>query len=361
MMQKGRTKVKSVFNFYHQNSDSGEQVYDNSKQEEVNVIEPMIFVNHQIDEKTSIDARIVFDLWTAASDTKLDESTGASGEGIKNQSRIGVDLGIKREIESLQYGLNLGFSSEYDYRSLNVSANIAHGFAKDNFTIGYSTQYYKDEVDLFQNLSSPSSALITKGLPRNIWANTISMSQILTAKDIAQFDFTYVQAKKNLESTASSVKVAGVRQNEILPGSRDRYGSSLKWVHGLGEASALNLSYRYYFDDWGIHANTARAAFLIELNDDEDMLEFYIRYHQQTRADYYKNEFISSERFMTSDSDINAFTSLEYGLYREYTISDKKLFGIDLEDCILGTGLVYSKRSTGMDIIYAQTSFKVEF
>ncbi|MBT3583337.1 MAG: hypothetical protein HN509_00405, partial [Halobacteriovoraceae bacterium] len=79
MMEKGKTKVKTVFNFFHQNSNDGKQVFDGSGREEANVIEPMIFIEHQINEDTAITGHFVFDFWTAASDTKLDGNTGASG------------------------------------------------------------------------------------------------------------------------------------------------------------------------------------------------------------------------------------------------------------------------------------------
>ena len=69
MLEKGKTKLKSVFNFYHQNSDNGNQVFDNSGREEATVVEPMIFIEHQVSAETAISGHFVFDAWTVASDS----------------------------------------------------------------------------------------------------------------------------------------------------------------------------------------------------------------------------------------------------------------------------------------------------
>jgi hypothetical protein len=116
MMEKGKTKVKTLFNFYNQSSKGGKQVFDNSGNENVTVIEPQIFIKHQINENTEINANFVLDTWTAESDTILDGKTGASGdeEGITGQARFAPNFGIRKEIGKTSMGLNLGFSSEYD-------------------------------------------------------------------------------------------------------------------------------------------------------------------------------------------------------------------------------------------------------
>ncbi len=360
MMQKGSTKIKTVFNIFHQNSDSGEQVFDNSKREEVNVVEPMIFLEHQISEDTAIDAHFVYDLWTAASDTKLDASTGASGEGIKGQSRIAANIGVRTEGEVYDYGLTLGFSSEYDYRSFNVSTNISRSFAKDNFTVGLSASYYHDSVSLFKDLSPPENANIEEMLSRQIVATSLTMSQILTQKDIALFDFTFARASKNLESTASTTVVNGQRELENLPDSRSRYASSLKWVHGVGETMALHTSYRYYFDQWNLSAHTVKLSLFKEYNDDEDYIELYGRFHNQSAVEYYGDSF-TDETFRTSDSDLSKFSSYEVGAFMTNSLDDSELYGFDLEDMSVNYSLVTAKRDTGLTYTYFQTSFQVVF
>ncbi|PIK13973.1 DUF3570 domain-containing protein [Halobacteriovorax sp. JY17] len=362
MMEKGQTKFKLLFNLYHQNSDDGEQVFDNSKREEANVVEPMLFIEHQITEDTAINAHFVFDFWTAASDTKLDGLTGASGgEPIKGQSRVSGTVGARKEIGDWAFNGGLGFSSEYDYRSLNASLGVERSLAKDNFTIGLGLQYYSDEVRLFEDLTPAGSATISEFKPRKILAASLTASQILTRKDIIQFGLTYIQAKDNLESTASSVLVSDIRESEKLPDSRKRYAASSKWVHGFSDTFAMNLFYRYYFDQWRLDAHTVRLAFLKEINDDEDFLEFSIRLHSQDKVRYYQDSFNTSQDFMTSDSDLDKFNSYELSMYLSSNFEGKKLFGMELDDFTWNNGVTGYKRSNGLIYAYFQSSLGFEF
>jgi len=362
MMEKGKTRVKTVLNIYHQNSNDGQQVFDNSGREEANVVEPMIFIEHQVNEDTAIDAHIVFDFWTAASDTKLDGQTGASGgEPIKGQSRISGNIGARREVGKWSYGTKFGFSSEYDYSSLNGSLDVSRSFAKDNFVLGFSAQYFSDKVGLFRDLSSPSSSLITNDLPRKIFSTSLSASQILTPTDIIQVGASFVRSEKNLESTSSSVVVNGVRTVEDLPDTRSRYAVSANWVHGLGENSALNSSYRYYFDQWDLSAHSLRLAFLQEVNDEEDFYEVFLRYHSQSKVRYYGDSFSSNEVYRTSDADMDKFQSYEAGFFYSHSLGDQKWLGLEFEDVSWGNSIVYYNRTNGLRYGYYQTSIGFEF
>lgn len=362
MMAKGRTKFKLLFNLYHQNSDDGEQVFDNSKREEANVVEPMLFIEHQITEDTAINAHFVFDFWTAASDTKLDGLTGASGgEPIKGQSRVSGNVGARKENGGWTFSSAVGFSSEYDYRSLNASVGVERSLAKDNFTIGLGLQYYSDEVRLFEDLTPASNATISEFKPRSILATSLTASQLLTRKDIIQFGLTYVQAKDNLESTASSVLVSGIRESEKLPDDRKRYALSSKWVHGFSDTFAMNLFYRYYFDQWKLDAHTVRLAFLKEINDDEDFFEIALRLHSQDRVRYYQDSFTSNQEFMTSDSDLDKFSSYEFSLYHSSNFEGKTLFSMELDDFTWNNGVTGYKRSNELIYAYFQSSIGFEF
>ena len=361
MMVKGKTKVKTLFNFYSQNSKTGKQVLDNSGNEDVRVIEPQIFVKHQITEDTEINASFVLDTWTAESDTILDGNTGASGEGKKGQARVAPNIGVRRESGKATYGMNLGFSSEYDYTSKNISLDYAHSFKNDNFTIGLGLQYYADTVGLFQDITPPQNAVMNKKHNRDIYAVSLGGSQILTRSDIVEFDATYANSQGRLESTAGTVNINGTRELEALPGRRERTAFSAKWVHAVGEEMSFHLSYRNYFDDWGSRAHTARLAYLFSLRDDQDFLEFAMRVHSQTAVDYYKDAFGTQERFMTSDSDMSKFTSLEPSVMYSHLLGDLKVFGMNLADSEWATGATYGKRNTGLSYAYLQTSLSVSF
>jgi hypothetical protein len=253
--------------------------------------------------------------------------------------------------------------SEYDYKSLNASLNASRSFAKDNFTLGFGVQFYKDKVSLFPDLTRASSAIIVNDKKRDIIAISITASQILTKKDIVLFGFNYIEASKFLESTASSVLVNGTREVEQLPDKRVRYAISSKWVHGLSETSALNTSYRYYWDKWDLKAHTARIAYLFEYNENEDFIEFFARYHKQSSVKYFQKSFSTSAEFMTSDSDMSKFTSYEGGVYHKKTLGDMgdmKFHKFNFENVNWGNSIVYSVRENGMRYGYFQSALSLE-
>lgn len=361
MMEKGKTKVKTLLNVYSQTSHTGKQVLDNSGNEKVTVIEPEIFVKHQITADTEINASFTIDTWTAESDTILDGNTGASGSGKKGQARVAPNIGVRREVGKNKYGMNLGFSSEYDYESKNISADFERSFAEDNFTLGLGVQYYADTLSLFPDITPPASAKITKGLKRDIYALNLGASQILTRNDIVEVGVTYANSKGRLESTAGTVNIGGTREVEVLPGERKRSAVSGKWVHALTDEMAFNLSYRNYFDDWGAHASTARAAYLIALREEQDFLEIALRYHTQSAVDYYKDSFASTERFMTSDSDMSKFSSIEPSVMYSRSLGGLNVFGAHFQDAEWANSVTYGKRNTGLHYAYLQTSLAFSF
>ena len=362
-LEVGKSKFKTVFNFYQQSSSSGIQVIDESGDETANVIEPMFFFQHQISENTNINANFVFDSWTAASDTSLDANTGASGNhGIGMQGRFSVNSGIQHEKGDWNLGANVGISNEYDYRSINSSLNIAKSFAQKNFTLGLGIQYYADTVGLFQDITPPIDARMNKELERNIIATSLTAAQLLTSKDIIQFGFNFIQASKNLESTASTVLVNGIREFESLPDSRNRYAFSTNWVHGITENSSLHTNYRYYNDDWNLKAHSLKLSYLLETNEeDEDFIEFSFRGHSQSAVKYFASSFKNIEKYMTSDSDLAEFTSTEFGVHYRNYLGNSKLLWIDLPEAEWSTGLVYNSRSNGLDYTYLQTSLGMQF
>lgn len=361
MMEKGKGRVKTVLNLYNQDSDSGKQVFNNSGNEDVTVVEPMIFVKHQIDETTEVSGQFVYDLWSAESDTIIDGQTGASGKGKKKQPRSAPSLGVRKESGKKSYGANVGYSSEYDYLSKNISFNYTELFAEDNFTLGGSFQYYADTVDLFSDLSNPPEAKITKGHHRDIMAINLGASQILTRHDLVGIGVTVASSKGRLESTAGTINVEGEREVERLPSKRLRKAATLNWSHAFTEEIAIAPSYRYYLDDWGASANTIKTSLLFSLRDDLDLLELSARYHDQKKVDYYRDSFSTREKFMTSDSDMSEFQSTEVSIYYLRSLDDSSKWGFDFTNLEWGSGVTYAKRDTGLTYGYIQTSFAITY
>ena len=361
MMEKGKTKVKTLLNIYQQNSKAGKQVFDNSGNEKVSVVEPQIFVKHQITEDTEISSSFILDAWTAESDNIIDGNTGASGEGIKGQARIAPTFGIRKEIGKTTLAANLGFSSEYDYISKNISLDISRTFADDNFALGLSIQKYAEELKLFPDVSPARNAQISSGNKRDITAISLGASQILTRSDLIEFGATYAKAEGRLESTAGTVNIAGTREVEVLPSSRDRKAGHIKWIHAFSEEFSAHFSHRYYTDNWGGSAQTSKISLFKSLNDDQDYLEIALRYHSQKAVNHYSESFNARQSYMTSDSDVSKFNSYEPTVSYTQSLTEKNVFGLHFSEIEWSNSATYGKRNTGLSYAYIQTGLSFSF
>jgi len=351
----GPTKLKFLTNYFTQESTSGRQVYDESGVEDADVWEPMLFIDTEITEKTSVNAMFVFDTWTAASDTRLDANTGASGGGIERQARFAGKIGGKTEIDKTTYSGNFGVSTEFDYRSVNLSLGAERSFAQDNFTLFAGVQFYNDLVKLYD---IPTNVY----LPWNdkyVYAFDLKGSQLLTRSDILQFGYSYIWQQGALEGIANTIRVGGTRIQEKLPNDRNRHALSTKWVHGFSDFIALHLAYRYYFDNWDISGHTIKPSLAFSMFEDKGLLELSYRFYNQSATKYYDYEFASAREFMTSDSDLSKFNSSQFGVHYSYLFEDSKWW--KLNDFELTTAVYHYHRSTGLDYQIAQVGIGAQF
>jgi hypothetical protein len=357
-------KTKFLLNVYTQEGKEGHQIFDNSKDEEVDVIEPMLFVDYKIDEKTNVNAHFIFDAWSAASDTKLDGNTGASGKGIGNQSRIAGNIGMSRDHKSYKWSSRLGVSSEYDYQSLNFGGTLETHHAEDNFVFAISPQLFLDQSKSFDYRRQETTEF--KG--RVISSLDISGSQILTTHDVLQAGVALIHMNGSLDNISNSVVVrtnpygnAFSRVEERLPHQRFRQALYSKWIHAFKEDLAAHLSYRYYQDDWDLKGHTAEVGLRQALNDEEDFLMLTYRYYDQDQVEYYGQEFSTERPEMTSDSDLSAFESHRYGIHYSKLLDDKNFKSLSFTNTNFSSGLYYYQRSNDLYYVILQLALSTEF
>lgn len=359
------SKSKVVFNFYSQSGDQGEQIYSTDQKEDVTVFEPMVFMEHQIDESTSINAHFVIDTWTAASDTQLDGNTGASGEeGVKGQSRTAAQISYNKKSKKNEWSIRGGFSTEHDYQSINMGANYQQRFAQDNFTIALSGQLFLDKAKTFDLVADN----ITDFQDRTIYSLDLTMSQLLTRSDIIQLGFTYINMDGMLNNISNTVYVASnpysntlSRVEEQLPTTRERFAVKLSEVHGFTDSTALHSNYRYYNDSWGVVAHTAELALAQSFHDDDVFLKLSYRYYDQTAVKYYAQSFATQQSYMTSDSDMEAFDGHRFGVHADHNLGEKSYWGVDLNELTLGAAVYHYTRSNDLKYTIVQLGVNAEF
>ena len=87
----------------------------------------------------------------------------------------------------------------------------------------------------------------------------------------------------------------------------------------------MRLYYRYYYDSFGVRANTIDIETPLKVSNFFTIYPFY-RYHTQTKSNYFQEfgKHQITEDYFTSDFDLSAFFSHKVGLGLKYS----PLFGI---------------------------------
>ena len=353
---KGQTKTKLLLNAYTQDGNEGSQIYDNSNDEEVEVIEPMLFIEHQISETTNLSGNFIVDAFSSASDTKLDGKTGTSGAGIGWQSRYSGSLGISNDHHPWKWGASLGYSGEWDYRSKNVGLFGERSLAEDNFKIGLSLNAYFDQTKLFD--IDKQSAITWKD--RNIYSATLSLSQLLTVKDSISGGYTYVVQKGALENISNTVLASGSRTAEILPNKRARHSLFTTYAHAWSYDLANHMELMYYKDDWDLSAWSVGPSMLFSFLDDKAFLKGSYRFYSQKKSKYFAKSFNSAQTAMTSDSDLGGFHSDRFGVHFSYDFSES-VFNQFFERFEYTLSYFHYERSNQLHYDLVQTSLGVTF
>ncbi len=109
--------------------------------------------------------------------------------------------------------------------------------------------------------------------------------------------------------------------HESRPDSRVRQSVYWKINHQFTD-DVVYFSYRHYWDDWGVTAQTADLRYRLELGH-KHYLQPHFRYSKQTAADFY-------HYFLINGDYSNTYASADYRLGDMTTVTTGLLYGIEL-------------------------------
>lgn len=367
-----KTKFDLVNNVMLQSGHGGKQVHDGSGNQSLTIFEPVLYIDSQVTPHTTIFGSALIDLWTSASEGIFDTNTGASGRAVSTkgakgvrraedgednededddsvstggstsplQNRIGFNLGVAQKIGKFTLTPRIGYSSEFDYRSLNGGLNLQKSFADDNFVVSLGYQLFLDSTHPYNITSSA----FTNWQSKRTQSVDCSVSQILSQSDLILLGYSYTNQSGFLAGSQNSIDLNGTRISEILPSGRNRNSASLRYVHGFTDNIATHLDYRFYFDDWGLKSHTIAPSLLFSFNEEAGLVKFFYRFYQQNAVNYYQDSFTAQNAYMTSDSDLAKFSANEGGALLSYSWELKHA----LKSISLSGGASYYRRSNDL-------------
>ncbi len=306
----------------------------------------------------------------------------ASSGASKSDQLVSVMANYSHSSNSRNFIWNadVSFSNEYDYTSVGFGGGIAALFNEKNTEINLKANVYLDQwrpiyptelheyskygtnflnQGYFSGVTVYNENGITateKYLPtkfsdlsltnRNSYSASFGFSQILTKRlqlsvffdvlqqqgllstpyhriyfaDKTNFYIGQSQYIANYESSSNSGVFKLADDVERLPDTRFKLPIGARLNYYINERFVVRTYYRYYSDDWNIHAQTASIELPVKISDKFTVFPTF-RYYTQTASQYYApyEKHLSTEQFYTSDPDLATFETKQIGFGVNYT------------------------------------------
>lgn len=324
----------------------------------VQAVEPIISVRRTEGTDRSTALRLTFDSLTGASPNgavaqpTAQTFTNPSGRGGGystpagqapldprfHDRRIALNGTLERPFgEDQRISLGANGSVEHDFRSLSVSANIARDLFQKNTTLSAGLAVEVDRINpeggVLAGLKPAfdRSTALGSSDSRRVVDVLAGVTQVMSRRWLVQLSYDLGRASgyqsdpyKVLSVLDADGLLTGDRYIvEDRPRSRTRHSLSVQSKWHLTR-DVLDLSYRYYRDDWGLRAHTVDARYRWEPAGGW-YLEPHVRWYRQNAADFYRtwlneggdyDSAASASRLAhaSADTRLAAFTARTLGL-----------------------------------------------
>ncbi len=229
------------------------------------------------------------------------------------------------------YKLNIGgaISSEEDFSSLSVNGAVARDFNGKNTTVSLGANLEFDTIKPAGSVPLPFTSFASHNADKaeeskQVIDMMLGLTQVMNRRWIMQFNLGLSQSSGYQNDPYKILSVVDADGNLVEdadnPGDylylfenrpEDRQKISLYWQNkiAIGSEDAVDVSYRFMTDDWGINSHTVDLTYHWQPME-HFYLEPHTRWYSQSAADFYKPYLISGE-----DVDV-------YGLYLDPLVSD---------------------------------------
>jgi len=239
--------------------------------------------------------------------------------------------------DAWSYSAGLSFSTEYDYEHFGINSSISRDFNKKNTTLSAGFAYAQDEWDPEGGVPLPLSELRGVGDQSNKTSTNpektvvdilFGVTQVINDRMVAQINYSYSKSDDYLNDPFKFLTVldnagqpvagpAGLfsYRFENRPQERTKHSLFMK-LKTFIRGGALDTSYRYLTDDWGIDSHTFDMRYRFNLNA-QNYIEPHVRYYIQSEADFYQANLSSTQPLpqeASADYRLAKFTGTTLGL-----------------------------------------------
>jgi hypothetical protein len=277
----------------------------------VTVQGPSVLVRKKFGESISVAANYYVDMISSAS---IDVVTTASPyKERREQKSLSADYLHGKSLYSLGYVT----SEENDYQADTAFFSISQDMFGDLTTVSFGFSRGWDKVGNVLN------SAFSRDVDRRNYR--VGVSQVLTRNMILGVNYEAVSEQGYLQNPYRTLRYLTPDPNvatggpETYPGTHTSNAISTRLKYYLPWRAALDGSYRFYTDTWGINAHTAQLQYTHPLWKKWVLSGLY-RFYTQNSADFYSDLFPrqNSQNFMGRDKEIASYSGHTLGVAASY-------------------------------------------
>ena len=249
----------------------------------------------------------------------IDKVSGASVDVLSNASVIKDErkqksLSLDYIHDKTQYNLSYSQSSERDYISNTTHFSLSQDMFGDLTTLSLGFTDSRDSVG--ENNG-------TANVPKVTWLGHAQsrsyeggLSQIITKNLIAGATLEVITDQGFLSNPYRSIRFRDAVPlgyslgTQVYPNTHTSTAVEARAKYYLPYRAAAAVSYRYFSDTWGIHANTIELTYTQPVSD-KFIFEGRVRHYSQNSAVFYSDLFDSAnqQNFEARDQNLAASTN----------------------------------------------------
>jgi hypothetical protein len=280
---------------------------------------PSVLVRKKIGESFSVSANYYMDMVSSASiDVKLSAS---KYKEERKQKSLSVDYLHGKST----YSMGVIDSKESDYVADTAFWSLSQDMFGDLTTVSLS--FKRGWNDVFRNVKLADGSKTrdpTFEDQADSRGYSVGLTQILTRNLIFGFNYEVDEDEGFLNSPYRSVRFAipggGFQlEKEVYPRTHTSNAASVRLKYYMPWRAALDGSYRFYTDTWGVIGHTLDMTYTHPMWK-KWIFDGHLRYYKQTAADFYSDLFPrqGSQNFLARDKELATYDAITVGIQASY-------------------------------------------
>lgn len=280
---------------------------------------PSVLVRKKFGEKFAATANYYMDFVSSASiDVKL---AASPYKEERKQKSLSFDYLRGKST----YSAGVIDSKESDYTADTAFFSISQDMFGDLTTV--SLTYKRGWNDIFRNVQGDRDPNFAQHSDTRGYA--LGLTQILTRNLIGVLNYEVITDEGYLNSPYRSVRyfdessATGFSlESEVYPRTHTSNAVSGRLRYYLPYRAALDGSYRFFSDTWGVNAHTAEVAYTHPIWK-RWVFDGRLRYYRQTAADFYRDIFPRRQfaNFLARDKELSSYDGYTFGFGATYELA----------------------------------------